>query len=139
MRKLMLCLLLVGLAVSVEAQGQRRAEPKPAEKEDADPFIISGRCGVFIKWVGMTLSTSAAGEQQFGGEDIAKTDLRWSAVEFWNGPYLLDDAKAIIEQSTLAGHWGAFHINGEHNSAYSAEFFPPARIPRMRWEYACWP
>jgi hypothetical protein len=138
MRKVMLALALVGLAGSASAQEpHRRAVAKPAEREDADPYVIEGRCGVFVKWVGMTLSTTSVSEQQLAGEAIAETDLRWSMVEFWNGPYYLEDAKTQIQQSTLTGHWGALLIDGQHNSAYSAEFFPPARIKRMRWEYDC--
>lgn len=136
MRRLMMCLVLMGsMAPTVYAQN-RTAPPKPAEKEDSDPFIISGRCGVFIKWVGQTIGVTS--ETMLSGAEVGKSDVRWAFPEFWNGPYYSDDAKTLIEQSMLAGRWGAFHIDGEHNSAFSAEFFPPGRIVRMRWEYDCW-
>lgn len=125
--------LLPGL-VSAQAVDRTGTRPKPhlIVKEDPDPLVLSDRCGVFVKWVGTSIGEQAV------GQGIPTADLQSSSVEFWNGPYYTEDAKAIMEQSMLTGHWGAFHIDGQHNSSYSAEFFPPTRIARMRWEYDCW-
>lgn len=132
MRKLILLLVLLPALVSAQPVERQGTRPKPLIKEDPDPLVLSYRCGVFVKWVGTSI-----GEQPVNN-GVASADLNWTSVEFWNGPYTLDDAKTQMQQSMLTGHWGAFHIDGEHNSSYSAEFFPPARIARMRWEYDCW-
>lgn len=128
MRKLMLCLLL-GLAVSADAQVPRNTRPKPAEQ--AGDRI--GTCGIWVKWVGLSF---ASDDMLYS--TLPQSSIQVTPIEFWRGPYAsrTDAQTAIIEAATL-GAWGDTYVDGGHSTTYTREFFPPQRIARTRWESDC--
>lgn len=108
------------------------AEPAPTEAAPTAPVPIGGRCGSFVVWTALHFDD----DQTNGYPAPTAAALRFQPIEFWSGPYGSDRNRAV-EWIATRGSWGSRVVDGFHHSGYLRDFYPPARIVRVRWVHDC--
>ena len=103
--------------------------PQEERKPPAEPKAL---CGSILKWTALRFVDERR------DQNVPQGMLEFQPVHFWTRPYAsTDEAKAAAIMVATHGSFGTFYVDGQHNSAYTREFFPPQRVVSAEWEFSC--